>query len=254
MTGFSPHDLFTSLRAAYVDSLPDKIEEIELLVMALERGNDKEQFEQLFRNIHSLKGSGGTYGINILTTACHQMEDELGKFPSAIDCNTLLAYVDILKEIAVIAAGNEKEFSQIESRLATAKKRQHHDRIHGLIVDASNTETLILKQRLTRHPVSLTLETDGLRALHRLLHEKFDFLIASKELSSLSGIALIGALRLNQGVNCDIRAALITSDRSITIDRERGPGHIIHKDSKFNENLDGFITEVMGLHASPAAS
>lgn len=246
MQPLSTHELFSELRAAYIDTLPDKIDEIELHIMALERShNERDELERLFRSIHNLKGSGGTYGINVLTTACHQMEDELDHHSARIDHEVLLAYTDLLKEIATRAARGEKDFATVVERLAEIKRRRHHGRLHGLAVDISNTGMVVLKQALADYPVSLTFETDGLSALRRLLHEKFDFIIASKELHGLNGVALIGAVRLSEGINSNIHAALITSDRKMDRRWDSGPGRIIHKDTRFNDNLRAFVDGVL---------
>ena len=68
--------MLAALRLNYLRDLPSHIDELEELVLELEReGFDLERCRELYRRVHSLKGSGGTYGMHTLSDVCHPFED-----------------------------------------------------------------------------------------------------------------------------------------------------------------------------------
>ena len=67
-------DVLQKMLLAYVAKLPQQLDAMETLVLELKRGNDYEySYENLYRAIHSLKGTAGTYGVAIITTICQQV-------------------------------------------------------------------------------------------------------------------------------------------------------------------------------------
>lgn len=69
-------DLLDSLRVEYLSNIPEKLDNLENLVLEMDK--DKEQKEakkELFRHIHSMKGSAGSYGHQFISTVCHYWED-----------------------------------------------------------------------------------------------------------------------------------------------------------------------------------
>ena len=66
--------LLEQLKNSFVQSVPEKLDEIESYILNLSNTDSiEENFENLYRSIHSLKGAGGTYGFTAITTICHLM-------------------------------------------------------------------------------------------------------------------------------------------------------------------------------------
>lgn len=80
----------------YINALPEKIASLELLLIRLQR-ND-ELYEEVFRMIHSLKGTSGTYGCEDISKICHEFEDELlsQNREQQYNLDILLGYIDSL--------------------------------------------------------------------------------------------------------------------------------------------------------------
>lgn len=66
------------LRDAYAIELPQKLEQIERAWNELpHREWDDEGFQSLYRMVHSLSGSGRTFGFALLSTKAHSLEETL---------------------------------------------------------------------------------------------------------------------------------------------------------------------------------
>ena len=58
--------MLAALRSNYLRDLPSHIDELEEILLELERdGFDLETCRDLYRQVHSLKGSGGTFGLSV---------------------------------------------------------------------------------------------------------------------------------------------------------------------------------------------
>jgi chemotaxis protein histidine kinase CheA len=70
--------LLHQLKLTYIGELPDRFDHIGNQILSLEqKGYSQEHYNELFRQVHSLKGSGGTHELHIITSICHLMEDYL---------------------------------------------------------------------------------------------------------------------------------------------------------------------------------
>jgi len=94
------------LKLQYLASLPSKCDSIEQMILNLESGErSDESLSELARQVHSLKGTAGTYGYKFVTTICHNFEDyfTLASVSNSFDKKSirrLLAFVELLREYA----------------------------------------------------------------------------------------------------------------------------------------------------------
>lgn len=72
------------LRDAYADELPQKLEQIERAWDELPHGEwDDEGFQSLYRMVHSMSGSGRTFGFALLSDAARELEQTLQQLAHA---------------------------------------------------------------------------------------------------------------------------------------------------------------------------
>ena len=227
--------LLAKMRDDFLDELPEKCDRLDELILTLEKSaNDRESFNELYRIVHSLKGSGGTHGLSIITTLCHQLEnlvtetDEKNDFGDVF-ANRALAYVDLLRRVEQAGRNGQPDYSGIEVDLENLRQFGQQSRKIGLIAESSSLMSGLYQKSLESLPVQLIVENNGMTALSRLLHEHFDIVIVGRELQELNGIALIAALRTSQTHNQNIPAILVSSklgaipenlDFSATISRD----------------------------------
>jgi len=231
-------------RASYIDELPAKIDHIEQLILQCEGTNPANEIsEQLYRDVHSLKGTAGTYGLQIITTICHHLEDQLGHFNESYVA-TCLHFIDLMRlttETIANASDPNPSFSEIEIQLYKLQKQLAKNKKLGVIVDSFRLNAMMLTCILEPYPVKITIMDDGLKALSRLLFEKFDFLITSREVPSLNGAALISALRTSDSANKNIKSIILTSKLDNSYFTGCQPDITVIKDTNLSKNLANAI-------------
>lgn len=206
--------LVAGMRDDFVRELPERCDLMEQCVLAL-GGGDNNAFDELYRHAHSLKGSGGTFGIPLITSICHQFEsfisDARGHFdPLAV--SHALSYVDLLRRAAEVPEHNEIFAHAIELDLEQLRISSMPACASVLLVEPSVSTRKFCQGVLEPLSVRLTSQDRGLVALELLLHQPFDLLIAARELPDLNALALVAALRESGSHNKDIPVILITSN------------------------------------------
>lgn len=240
------HELLAKMRNEFLAELPDRCDKLDDLILMLEKfPGDREVFNELYRAVHSLKGSGGTHGLSIITTICHQLENHLTETDSKevfgqVFASRALGYVDLLRRVEELAQQQSPNYSAIEHDLEVLRQSGLQSRKTGLVVESSPMMSKFYQQILADLPLQLTMVDNGMTALERLLHEPFDFVIVGRETKELNGIALMVAVRAAQVRNHNIPAILVSSKLDAI------PGHAgfkaaILRDQSLADNLIGAV-------------
>jgi chemotaxis protein histidine kinase CheA len=234
--------LLAGMRQEFLGELPERCDCIDDLILTLEVSpNDREAFNELYRSVHSLKGSGGTHGLSIITTLCHQLENLISEtdarrgFGEAF-ATRALAYVDLLRQVETIARQDRPDYSAIETALEVLRQLTLQRRKAGLIAESSTMMAGLYQKALETLPLQLTVVDNGLMALGRLLHEPFDFVIVGGELKELNGMAMMAALRTAHARNQHVPAILISSRRD-SISNHAGFSATLQRDQDLAGNL-----------------
>jgi chemotaxis protein histidine kinase CheA len=69
--------LYEELYKEYLELLPEKISSLETYYIEFEETRSETSYSNLVRIVHSIKGSGGSYGHHFLTTLCKEWESKL---------------------------------------------------------------------------------------------------------------------------------------------------------------------------------
>ncbi len=206
--------LLAGMRDDFVRELPERCDLLEECVLALGQGT-ADAFDELFRHIHSLKGSGGTFGVPVITSICHQFESFVsaarGRFdPLAV--SYALSYVDLLRRVAVTPERDGVFATAIEQDLEQLRISSMPGCASVLLVEPSVATRKFCQGVLEPLSVRLVSQDRGLSALELLLHQPFDLLVAARELPDLNALALVAALRESGSRNKDIPVILISSN------------------------------------------
>lgn len=244
--------MLAELRNAFLAELPSRLEEIERLILELGNGeNFTENFETLYRHVHSIKGSAGTHGLQIISTVCHGFEDEVVKVEddqSSMNSEMVsswLGFIDLLRNTIDLILDGVEDFSEIESALDNVRNKDGEKKYSGMLVYAPGLQQQMCLSAFAQLPVNITIAENGHEALGRLLHEKFDFLISNMELPDLNGFALISALRLSSSRNHAIPAVLLTSKNIKQFGRNSDPDFVINKDANMMASISQTTEEVI---------
>ena len=250
----STEDILTELRQSYLTGIPTHLEEMENMVLGIEKGHEyQENFDALYRKVHSLKGSGATYGFSIITHVCHQFEDFISeKLQTEKDIdqskiNKTFAYIDTLKNAHALLNkdGSAEAAIQIEKDLQALKEQDSSSALSAiLIAPPENMYKQICIQVLESANVQCATTNNSATAFQRLLHEPFDLLITPRENPELSGTALIAALKLNKRCNTGITSILITSNPHLDVPTELQPSFIVLKGIDFATKLGEAIDSI----------
>ncbi|MDH5218424.1 MAG: Hpt domain-containing protein [Gammaproteobacteria bacterium] len=243
-----PDDFQKKLQEHYLSSLPGILEDLESNALQLEKEHgQRETYFAIYRQAHSLKGSGGTYGYPIISTICHQFEDYLSEFEDVnktVNGDTtdqILRFIDLLKATSEKMLAGDNDFNDIENKLKEIKSLHAQTQLAGLVVDSSKSNAKLIAAGLSGPRISITQSYDGIDALQRLLHKHYDFLITSKEVSTLNGLALVAAVRLGSKHNKNIKAVLVTSDKSFSNNKEYQIDQVVIKDKNFIQTITTFV-------------
>lgn len=206
--------LLAELLAEFLDELPVKCNGLEDAVLALEN-KQVGAFDELFRQVHSLKGTGGAVGMPIITTICHQLESFIGEAKSFFDhkaASTALAYIDLMRRTIPAAGRDSAEITAIENALDQMRVESLSGRSSILMVEHSLTLRTLYQKEFSNSKTQVHILKSGIETLVRMLHEPFDMLIISRELSDLNAIAVVAALREARCRNSDIPVILVSSN------------------------------------------
>ena len=239
----------------FLKNIPEWCNEVENLTLGLQTAEVfSDNYAELYRRVHNLKGSGGSYGIPIISTICHQFEDLLNDLNvdhskvNMIFVDTCLNYIDLTRSASEVALSNNNDFSNIENKLTSIRNRSLQKNSLGLIVDSSQSMIKMCTGILSDLPVKLISTTDGLVALERLLKENFDFLIMGQSLKRLDGEALLAALRASHSRNKNIKVITISSASQGEYLAGAQPDMLLKKDKNLADNLINGINSFSEKH------
>lgn len=237
--------MLLQLRANYLAELPDHVNELEQRTLGLVKHSDDypQYYGELYRKVHSLKGGAGTYGLHIVSTISHQLEDTLAYVANdkgKVDDNFLdrcIAYFDLMRSAINGALQGKTTFPEIEAALAAMRDAAAEKHLTTLLVEPSKVNSKLYFAVLKNLPIQFSVVDSGYAALGLLLHSQFDLLITGYETPSLNGLALVAALRLNKGLNQDISAILLTSSENLDIPFQAQPLKVIRRDTHIAAEL-----------------
>jgi chemotaxis protein histidine kinase CheA len=238
--------LLAEMQADFLDELPERCDRLDEQALALEQKTPG-AFDEFFRQIHSLKGAGGMFGVPVITTICHQFESFISEahrhfnHPAA---SKALAYVDLLRKTATASGRDPMAVSAIEQTLERMRVSSLSGRASVLLVEPSEAMRKLYREVFAGKPIQILTLDSGMAALERMLHEPFDLVVASRELPDLNAIALMAAVREARCRNSNIPAILVSSNPSAI------PAHlaihaVVKRDPKFVTTLAHHVTEIL---------
>jgi len=251
--------LLAQLRDQYLAELPSSIEALEVGLLSLQQGENAPQaLADLYRQFHSLKGSAGTYGLDLVTRICHQAEEHLNPAvngQAATDDAFIdrgLGYLDLMRDVVDGTRSNDDVVLQsVVQALERVRSDVLANRISGLIVEESGLNVALYEAVLADLNVHLSASNSSYAALQRILIEPYDVLITAQEMSVLSGSAMIAAVKCSEPPRpvC----ILITSNEDLQIPAGVAPDHVIVRGTGMKTSLHNVVARVLAAQRTPAA-
>ncbi len=245
--------LLLQLKQTYIAELPDRLDQLEALILQMEReGPSGHLYNELFRQVHSLKGSGGTHGLQIITSICHPLEDYLSTITPKSDLGKLafaditFTYLDLLREVVLRLVDNNEVFPDIDVALAQLRQRSFTPRYAALLVENSAVMVKVLQGALQSFNFRLVVQDDGYQALGRALVEPFDLIISAHEIKQLNGLALLTALKLAHCINRHTPTILLSTNRLMaTNSTDFRPDFLLAKDDQLHTRFSATLSQIV---------
>jgi len=249
-------------RTAYLRELTTTLEEVEGLVLELGDANAAaDPMRALARQIHTIKGTAGSLGLDLLSLSAHRMEDLLAGRSldrngdeEFIDC--LLAQNDLLASIAkAYLDKNTRALEEARGRLepSSAAPCREPDKKPGieaplkrvLIVEpsAAALQFCVNALRSIGAP-EVSSARDGYEALGFLLKEKFDAVITSLQVPTIDGQSLVAVLRAVPGPNAAAPVILLTSSASAVDPAKARADFLVEKKVGWAEELSTALRQI----------
>lgn len=247
--------LMAELQAEFLDELPRRCQELEDAILALEN-QQQGAFDELFRQVHSLKGTGGGVGIPIITTICHQLESFIGDSKEGFDrkaASTTFSYIDLIRRTIASKGREPPGISAIELELDKLRVASLSGRASILVVEPSNSVRSLYQKEFSNASTQVHTLKSGIETLERMLHEPFDLLIISRELPDLNALAVVAALRESRCRNSGIPVIMVSSNPA-QVPGYLGVSGLIRRDVHLLPNLVRQINEVLSRRRSTSAS
>ncbi len=253
------------LQRFYIERLGDDLLTIEGLILSYTRDtNSFKTGRELSRQVHSIKGTAGGYGLELVSVLAHRMEDlialmNLTDIPKEERIDRLLKLKDLMAEaVQAYSSGDRAYVNNIASRMgvdfeinsAKVNLQKSNETHRLLLVDTSDVTLKLCIEALKRFQIEFATEKNGYDALGRLLKERFDSVIISMHSPWLSGPDLAFLIRNTTNPNKSLPITALTSDVSWEMGPKQKLLHkVIAKDQHMSENL----IQHYGNLASPKA-
>ena len=244
--------MLAELRDGFIADLPSRLEEVEDLILGLKNtAAFSDDYQSLYRHVHSIKGSAGTHGLHIVSTVCHAFEDLIieveGDQALLTDkhISKWLKYIDLLRTTLHVIDESNEDFTEIESELASLAGKGTEYEFRGLMVMSSELHRKLCLCAFENQPVKFSYATSGYEALGLLLKEPYDLLVTNMEVSDLQGMSVISALRLTNNRNSRIPTMLLTSAEVEQYHKDIDPDYVIKKDSALMDQLNVAASEIV---------
>lgn len=207
--------LFDALRVEYLAQLPETLTKIETQILAWPKGDDVSI--ELLRDVHSLKGAAGTYGLSFVTQVCHRLEDFLStEFPGGdhqARLDSALRYVDLMRDyVASVTIGGDKSGAEFAVRLDELLEPETTSSVRVLIVEPAHSMSRAYGRLLDSHGIAASTSCSGVEALGRLVQDSYDAVLTSYETDDISGISLAKAARAIEEISRELKVILVTSN------------------------------------------
>lgn len=216
MENFEKH--LARLHQEFLDYANDSIGQLDkMLDSAAERGElEASEMVDLARVVHSLKGSGGTFGFTNLTILAHRCEDYI----SASDSGAPLKIADVrlfVDRLADVIDGRISSDGPIDTVVRSLPMRSRFD-----VSDVTATEVeigLIMEPGAQARLVTKELEACGYRVtgvqssiqgIGYVYQTRPDCVFVSANMPGMDGVDLICALKAMKATK-EIPCALLTS-------------------------------------------
>ncbi|MDB2447021.1 Hpt domain-containing protein [bacterium] len=239
-------DLDDESKVEFYDYIGDEVEMLESHVLDLP-GKKQTDISQFLMDLHSVKGTGGSYGYLYISEVCHKIEDQIKNYGEDKYSNEfsdfLLKQLDTIKSYIAIFK-NTHERDTLDRVLVTfienAQEKEKCSKPRILVCDTKKSLIALIRSSKLAEDYDLSYVSLGLNALSRTLNEKWDYLLLTNQLQDIEGTGILYALKSSSKNIPTI--IFISSDSNKKFTKGLEPDHLVHVDRDLIENLEKIVT------------
>ena len=247
------HDILMQLREEFLAHSQTRVEILDACIASLSAPDDggADRLIEFQREVHNLKGAGGSFGFPTLSLIAHRLEDYLSSAgnPTAKQLGDLQVFVDRLSSI--IDDGAEPDDDATNAILRALPVHTQFD--PSEVVQRNVEVLLVIPSRAIVQVVSRELQACGYRvittqtpsmAFDIVIKTRPDMIITSAVLDPVSGIDLVRAFAA-MTLTESIPIAVLTSFALDHQDFQRLPANatIIRLDDHLKDDLANVIAD-----------
>ena len=239
--------VIAELRIEFIEDAIDHIERSYELIDEAEKNNDKidENMLRIKRNIHSLKGQGGSFGFPSITRIMHNLEDffETSYEFGAEQLAQIRQFFDVVSDI--LEAGEDLPEDDLRATMARLRARaqsfgsgQELKDIPALLVMGSGVQRSLVGKELVSCGFRVVTSDDPVGAIDVALSALPKFAIINKLLPGVSGVELSNVFTAIKAL-ADCKIIILTSDDDVKqVEKIVSKDTVIlHNDESFYEKL-----------------
>lgn len=257
----------------YLQELDSQVDEIEQDVLHLtDPGEAGESLLRISRNAHSIKGSAGSYGFDLISTICHSLEDRVSGIRAdneslALQIDGLLRYLDLIRTAGRAYGQNDQTTIETLRRALGVEHAHAPDAPSVSQPDHQSTASATLKRKrvllvekmgpmmklassalnsFDPSGMEIAIAANGYEAFGRLLREPFDCVVMSNVTDLVNGVELIKLLENCRHPNSATPFVLFTSDHRLKAPEGGRRTFIVMKGADLRERLTEICGHVFG--------
>lgn len=219
------------------------MDNLEKEVLNLEKNiSDNNILRNILGQVHSIKGSAGSFGLKSLTNIYHQLEDHfmIDHDPTNELMDISLKVIDVSREyVKSFTSDKHDELIFHEKFLEVFRKKRSHFKGRFLLNESDPFMIKLITSTLEEMEIGAALSNDGYEALGRILNEDFDGLITSYLTPTIDGINLTKIIRATDLISSDFKIIFITSDDDV--DEFDGVNKLFRKRSTLRDNIKDYL-------------
>jgi chemotaxis protein histidine kinase CheA len=241
-------NVLEQLRLEYIENSGDKLDQIDDLIgslLGLEGDKWRDIYIDFQRQIHTIKGTAGSYGFQIVTEIAHSLEDylEASNNLGADQLSDVQLYIDQMRWIFEAGENpSEKIAAEILRKLPNPNKSSFSDQeirqIPVILVMPYNIQRKIIANELSSCGFRVFIADTSVRAIELALTHKPTIVFSNYDISDINGVELALVFRSIEATK-SINLAILSSQKATNQQFASLPDDVkvIRKGEEFSEDL-----------------
>ena len=241
-------DVLEQLRLEFIENSHEKLDMIDDLIGRLldEEGDAwRETYIEFQRQIHTIKGTAGSYGFQIVTEIAHSLEDyiETSNSLGADQLSDIQLYADHMRWIFEAGKNpSESTTAEILRKLLSPNKSvfssQEIRHIPVVLVMPYNIQRKIIANELASCGFRVYIADTSIRAIELALTHKPNIVFSNYDLSDINGVELaliFRSIEATKSINMAVLSSQAAkSQRFVNLPKDV---RLIRKGEEFSEDL-----------------